>query len=150
MEISNLIALGALIVSFIALIPSYYQAFFPSRKSNSADMTKKPITSDKEGSNTDSNRFVDAKALSDVKADEEPMPIMLRVLVLTVLGVIIGLVELIIFSVIAYFFGVEVNLETMPLVWKIIFFSLIIIPWVLFWLAFVTFTTIFNRKKSGH
>lgn len=32
METSNIIALGALIVSFVALIPTYYQVFYQGKK----------------------------------------------------------------------------------------------------------------------
>lgn len=48
-----------------------------------------------------------------------------------------GLVELILFSWLAYFFGVEVNVTKMATNWLVAFYALFIIPGVCFFLAFI-------------
>jgi hypothetical protein len=139
METSNLIALGALIVAFIGLIPSFHQAFSQRNKDK-----KKSKTTKTKNNSIDKIRELDKSqdvGTEDKKVEDKPMPTMLRVIVLSLTGVIIGLIELIIFSGFAYFCDVTVDLATMSLVWKIVFYSLFVVPGIFFWFAFCTFTT---------
>lgn len=143
METSNLIALGALIVAFIGLIPSFYQAF-----SQKKDKDKKKSKSSKTKNNvldktTVPDKFSETNT-SDKKVEEKPMPTMLRVIVLSLTGVIVGLIELIIFSAVAHYCGVTIDLVTMTIVWKTVFYSLFIIPSILLLFAVMVLTTMFT------
>jgi hypothetical protein len=83
--------------------------------------------------------MVDNKEPKDSLEPKEPMPYMLRILMLVVFAVISFLVEIILFSIIAYFFSVQVNVDTMTPLWKYSFYSLFFIPGVFLFLAFLTF-----------
>lgn len=126
METSNLIALGALIVAVLGLFPQFYTMF-------SKKKTKKKI--DKTPEKTESKK--DEKQKENV--EKEPMPPMLRILMLVIFAVASFLIEIIIFGIIAHLFGVNVDLATMSLIWKVIFYSLFFIPGVFLFLAFLTF-----------
>ena len=126
METSNLIALGALIVALVGLIPQFYPMF---SKKKTKKKTIKP------------QQNIEEKATEETKdtKEKEPMPFMLRILMLVVFAVAIFLIEIIIFGIVAYCFGVTIDLGTMPLIWKVIFYSLFFIPGVFLFLAFLTF-----------
>lgn len=126
METSSLIALGALIVAVFGLGPQFYQIFSKKKPK------KKKNKSEKVESKKDDQ-------LKKEEEDKEPTPFMLRILMLVIFAVASCLIEIIIFGIIANFCGVEVNLETMPLLWKVIFFSLFLIPGVFLFLAFLVF-----------
>lgn len=127
METSNLIALGALIVAVVGLIPQFHELF--SRRGKS---TKKP-NSKKEKSEAEITKTEEAEE------EREPMSPMMKILMLVIFAVASFLIEIIIFGIIAYMFGVEVNFTTMPLIWKIIFFALFLIPGAFLFLAFLVF-----------
>ncbi|MBI3719730.1 MAG: hypothetical protein HY252_14200 [Sphingobacteriales bacterium] len=126
METSNLIALGALLVAILGLIPQFHQMFSnrKSKKILSQKIEKKELNPDE---------------LNKEKSEKAPMPYMLRILMLVIFAVGSFLIEIIVFSIVAYFFKVNVDLTTMPLIWKIIFYSLFFIPGVFLFLAFLTF-----------
>ena len=126
METSNLIALGALIVALAGLIPQFYPMF-------SKKKAKKKIGKTQEK--------VEAKTEEKQKEDieKEPMPYMLRILMLVIFAVASFLIEIIIFGIIAHLFGVNIDLATMTLIWKVIFYLLFFIPGVFLFLAFLTF-----------
>lgn len=123
METSNLIALGALIVAVLGLFPQFY-TMFP--KKNTIDKTP-----EKKESNTEEQH----KEI----VEKEPMPFMLRILMLVIFAVASFLIEIIVFGIIAHLFGVNIDLATMSLIWKVIFYSLFLIPGVFLFLAFLTF-----------
>lgn len=125
METSNLIALSALMVAIVGLIPQFHQ-MFPRNKS------KKPIVRiAKAESNLD--------ALDKGEEKKKPMPFMLRILILITIAVAVFLIEIILFGIVAHFFDVKVDLATMSLLWKIIFYSLFFIPGTFLFLALLVF-----------
>lgn len=127
METSNWIALGALIVAIVGLIPQFH-SIFTRKKRNSRTAVKKTAKAEA--------RPIKEKEEID---DEESMPFMLRILLLVVYAVAIFIVEIILFSVVAHFFDVNIDLATMPLIWKVVFFALFFIPGVFLFLAFLQF-----------
>ncbi|MFO0321677.1 MAG: hypothetical protein ACK504_04525 [Bacteroidota bacterium] len=137
MNKSDWIALGALLVAFVGLIPQFYQAFSKKPK-------KKKTTSANKVPLGKSNETPTLETSKDDITKREPQPPMIRILVFLVTAIIIGLIELIIFSAIAHYFGVKVDLNTMTLLWKIVFYSLFVIPGILFVYAFLVFTTMFD------
>jgi uncharacterized protein YqhQ len=126
METSNLIALGALAVTVIGLIPQFYQMLL-RKKSKKKKMTRIA----KAESNSDE--------LNKEEEEKKSMPFPLTILMLVIFAVASFLIEIIIFGVIAYFFGVKVDWATMSLLWRAIFCSLFFIPCVFLFLAFLTF-----------
>lgn len=136
MNKSDWIALGALLVAFVGLIPQYYQAFSSKQKKKTISRTKDITTKSIEIQIPDNNK-------EELKTKAQPP--MIRILIFLVLAVIIGLIELIIFSAIAYYFDVKVDMNTMPLLWKIFFYSLFVIPGILFVYASMVFTTMFDK-----
>lgn len=137
MNKSDWIALGALLVAFVGLIPQYYQAFSKrQKKKKNAPTTKDTSTKPIETPTTESSKEESTK--------REPQPPMIRILIFLVTAIIIGLIELIIFSAVAHYCGVKVDLSTMTLLWKIVFYSLFVIPGILFVYAFLVFTTMFD------
>ncbi len=136
MEISNWIALGALLVAILGLIPQFYQIFNKNKKH------KNKITLETKNAKPDTSQKPSQENKLDIsknpKKEDEPMPFMLRILVLVIFAFASLLIEMILFGAIAHFFGVKMNLETMTLVWKIISFSLFLIPGTFLFLALVT------------
>jgi hypothetical protein len=61
-----------------------------------------------------------------------------RALVWTTIGVGVGILELILFSWTAHFFGVVIELAKMQTNWLVAFYTLFVIPGVCFFFAFVT------------
>lgn len=84
---------------------------------------------------------VETTKTGEAEEEREPMSPMMRILMLVLFAVASFLIEIIIFGIIAFFFGVEVNLTTMPLIWKIIFFALFLIPGTLLFLALLVFVS---------
>ncbi len=127
MKTSNWIALGALIVAVLGLIPQFY-SIFAKKKRNNRTTVKKTTKAEAKPN----------KEKEEIE-DEESMPFMLRILLFVVYAVAVFLIEIILFGVAAYFFDVSMDFETMPFIWKAIFGSLFLIPGVLLFLAIVTF-----------
>ena len=125
MEISNWIALGALFVAVFGLIPQFYQILGKSKTKKSKD--KKTIGTDSEKSDIPQKP----------EEEKKPMPFMMRILVLVIFAFASLLIEMILFGIVANIFGVGMNLGTMTLIWKIIFYSLFLIPGAFLFLAFV-------------
>jgi len=126
METSNLIALGALIVAVLGLFPQFYPMF--SKKKAKKKINKTP-------EKTESKTEEQPKE----NVEKEPMPFMLRILMLVIFAVASFLIEIIIFGIVAHLFGVNIDLATMSLIWKVIFYLLFLIPGVFLFLAFLTF-----------
>jgi|LakMenEpi03Aug12_release.lakeMendotaPanAssembly.Ray.scaffolds.fasta_scaffold1779024_1 hypothetical protein len=126
MDTSNLIALGALIVAVLGLVPQFYGMFSKKKTRKKNDKTAGKVESKTEEQQKEN-------------VEKEPMPPMLRILMLVVFAVAIFLIEIIIFGIIAHLCGVNVDLATMSLLWKVIFYSLFFIPGVFLFLAFLTF-----------
>jgi hypothetical protein len=126
METSNLIALGALIVAVLGLLPQFYTMI--SEKKTKNKIVKAPVK-------------IESKTEEQQKenVEKEPMPPMLRILMLVIFAVASFLIEIIIFGIIAHLCGVNIDLATMSLIWKVIFYSLFFIPGVFLFLAFLTF-----------
>ena len=122
METSNLIALGALIIALIGLIPPFYNML----KNTNSQKKYKQIENSK-------------KIIEESKENKKnkPIPFMLRILVLMAFAVAVLLIELIIFGILAHLFQVDISFTTMPIIWKIAFFSLFIIPGTLVFLSTV-------------
>jgi hypothetical protein len=129
METSNLIALVALIVAILGIIPQFQELFSrrrrikPDRKPNSKIVKNK----------------AEIAKMGEAGKEREPMSPMMRILILIIFAVAIFLMEIIIFGIITYFFDIEVNLATLPLIWKIIFFALFLIPGTFLILAMLVF-----------
>ena len=133
METSNAIALGALIISLIGLIPQFYQAF--NKKGNVNKDTKSPKVKMLDSKVTEESESNNEK----IKSEKEPMPYMLRILLLVIFAFATFLIEIIIFGAIAHYSGIAVNPDTMPHMWKLIYYALFLIPGVFLFLAFLTF-----------
>ena len=108
---SNLIALGALIVAILGLLPQFYIMIFEKKTKNR--ILKDPV---KIKSQTEDQR--------KENVEKEPMPPMLRILMLVIFAVASFLIEIIIFGIITHLCGVNLDLATMSLIWKVIFYSL--------------------------
>ncbi len=135
METSNLIALGALIVAVIGLVPTFLQVF-NKRKSEGHNFTNNKLTASSKSKEVSGNmKSKDVKETGETKV---PMPFMLRILMLVVFAIASFLIEIILFGIIAHFCGVEVNLETMTLLWKVIFYSLFFILGIFLFLVLLT------------
>lgn len=116
MNSSDWIALAAAFAAFLGLIPQFAQ-----------------ITREK----SSKKKGAVARATEPAPA-EPPEPAKLnafgRALVLTVIGVAIGVIELVLFSAAANFFAVAMNVATMPTNWLVVFYALFLVPGVcLFW-----------------
>ena len=135
METSNIIALGALIVAVIGLIPQFLQIFGKTKSEKTNLINVKTIDSSK------TKEAIETENLKKTDEDKEPMPFMFRILMLVVFAVASFLIEIIIFGIIAHFYGVEVNLEVMTLFWKSIYYSLFFIPGVFLFLALLTLSS---------
>lgn len=127
MEKSDWIALGALFVAILGLIPQFYQTFDIGKSTKQKKKKKKNIPN--ENSTADSNEV----------NNQKEMPTMMRMLMLVIFAFASFLIEIIMFSSIAHLFDVDVNLTTMSLVWKITFFLLFLIPGVFLFLSFLVF-----------
>ena len=127
MEPSNLIALGALLVATLGLIPQFYQSFY--HKKTIKKRNNKIIVESKNEKPIDTPK---------PEAESKPLPFMLRILLNVIFAFASLLIEMIIFGIVAHLFGVELNLEKMTLVWKIVFFSLFLIPGAFLFLASLT------------
>jgi len=124
MVLSNWIALGALLVTVLGLIPQFYQAFY-SKKTIKKKDTNVVIESKHENSDN----------LPTPKQEAKPWPFMLRILLNVIFAFASLLIEMIIFGLVAHLYGVDLNLEKMTLVWKIVFFSLFLVPGAFLFLA---------------
>lgn len=75
------------------------------------------------------------------KSSESSKPLKLnrfgRAFFATAMGVVIGIVELILFSATAGYFGVAINLATMPFNWQVGFYTLCVLPGLCFVYAFL-------------
>lgn len=136
METSNYISLGALFVSIVALIPQYHLVFSKRKIEHQKSENEQRNESSATEETYEIEKNIESKEPNESK---EPMPFMLKILMLVVFAVASFLVEIILFSMIAYFCGVEVSLDTMTLLWKVIFYALFFIPGVFLFLAFLTF-----------
>ena len=135
MNRSDWIALAACIAAFLGLIPSFYQVFQGKKE-------KKRIVEKKV---TDSIKAVNSEGKTDSSETiKEPMPPMMRAFFLVLMAFIIGLIELILFSAVAHYFDVKVDIDTMTLIWKISFFSLFIVPGALLFFALMVISTLFS------
>lgn len=131
MNKSEWIALGALLVSLIGLIPQFKQAFSISKTDK-----KKKSKKYKKVNIEDSISNINLESKNEEKEEMSPM---MRILLLVIFAFASFLIEIIFFSGIASIMGVDVNLSTMTIVWKIIFYSLFLIPGTFLFLAFLAF-----------
>lgn len=67
-----------------------------------------------------------------------------RALLPTILEVVIGIIEVAILSVVAGMFGVAVDTATMPINWRIVFYSLSFSPILCFATAFANWASMFK------
>ena len=65
-------------------------------------------------------------------------------LALTALALIVGVIEIVIFSVVANFFGVVVDAHTMPTNWQVVFFLLFLLPGLLLFRAMMSISNMFH------
>lgn len=133
MNRSDWIALAACIAAFLGLIPSFYQTF----------AQKKKVHRKKNSKNIENTVKTDSEEVEKTEK-KEPMPPMLRILTLALTALVVGLIELLIFSAVAHFCGVKVEFTTMTLVWRIVFCSLFLIPGILLFFALMVLTTMFD------
>jgi hypothetical protein len=129
METSNLIALAALIVAVVGLIPQFSQVFGSKKLVNHSPEEKQisPV-----------EPVINAPPPNEIEDKKVEMSFGLRILLLIVFAVATFLIEIIIFGIIAYFCNVEVNIGSMTTMWNVIFLSLFFIPGAFLFLAFWT------------
>ena len=89
--------------------------------------------------------------MSEPNAEEKPSSVSRRLnpfgygIAYTAMGVAIGLIELIVFSGAAAAFNVEINLDTMPLNWRVGFYAMLPLPGVCFFWAFAHLFNLFEK-----
>lgn len=124
MNRSDWISLVACIGTLLALIPAYSQ--FAVKK----------------------NKKRKSSAISQEQKNEKDEPVkysaFFRATVLTAMAFVIGIIEIVIFSWIASYFNIGIDINTMPLNWKVGFFLLFLIPAVLLFLALINITSQFK------
>lgn len=131
MTMSDWISLAACVAAFIALIPSYapmLEARRGKRKGKGAPPSPTALESPPEPS------------ARPVAAEQAPEPKKLnafgKALVLSAMGLCIGVIELVLFSFFAAVGGVAIDLATMPITWQVAFYAIFIVPGIcLFWAA---------------
>jgi hypothetical protein len=74
---------------------------------------------------------------SDSTVDSEPEKLNAfgKAMLLTSMGLVIGVIEIVLFSATAAFFDVAVDVNTMPTNWLIVFYALFLIPGICFFWA---------------
>jgi hypothetical protein len=120
---SDWIALAACIATFLALIPSFLTLMRDRKPKKQLKKNNQP----------------EIKQNTEVKPENQKKshgPFM-NAFVLTIMAVVIGIIEFILFSWFAYMFGVVVEFGKMPLIWNVVFYSLFLIPGVLLFLALI-------------
>lgn len=119
MHVANWIALAACVAAFLALVPS----FSPMLKEHKSRQKKN-----------------EAQATPPSKPDVSDEPVRLnafgKALALTSMALVIGVIEIVLFSAVAELFGVAIDVKTMPTNWLVVFYGLFLLPGVcLFWAA---------------
>ena len=127
---SDWIALAACIASFVGLIPPFLKLMKEWKPRKRAKQNKQqsdqPVSTDKKDT------------------DVQKWGPYMKAFVLTCMAVLLFLIELILFTWIAYLFGVNIEIGKMPLVWTIGFFALFIIPGLELFLALVNIVSTFE------
>jgi hypothetical protein len=121
MNRSDWIALAACIVTFLGIIPPFYQILTTKKiKKKNDKPAKEQVT-----------------ASPDLKIEPENQKVrpLYNAFIQTIAAVLIFLIELIVFSWLAYVFDVKVDISTMPLNWLIGFYALLVIPGLLLFFA---------------
>jgi hypothetical protein len=118
MHTSDWIALAACIAAFLALIP----AFTP--------LLRKAKSKVKEQSKGTSS-FVGTEEGATTPDPTPPLNNFGTAIVLTSIALTVGVVEIVLFSAIANYFGVAVDTNTMPLNWQAVYLALFLVPGLL-------------------
>ena len=121
---SDWIALIAATGTLLALIPSY-KLYFAAKKAGNAKRGPKAT----EGS-------AEQVAIPNDKPDE-PIPPFMRALAQVAVAFLVFVIELFVYSAAAYAFNVKIDLNTMPLNWRVGFYSLFVVPGLLCLLGFI-------------
>ena len=120
MNTSDWIALAACVAAFLALIPAFTPMLRGRKSHGKMDSTQ---------ASTSPSKSADPSEPAKLNAFG-------KALVLTSMALVIGVIEIVLFSAIAEAFGVAVDVKTMPTNWLIVFYALFFIPGVcLFWAA---------------
>lgn len=140
MNTSDWIALAAAAAAFIGLIPQFAQM---TRERNGKTKTEQASAN----SQSSPDETTQAASTPSASLPAEPSkPVKLnalgRALVLTSMGIAIGVVELVLFSTAAAFMGVEVNSATMPTNWLVVFYALFLLPGVCLVFAFFNIVSV--------
>ena len=116
MNQSDWIALAACVAAFLALIP----AFAPMLRNRK--LRQKP------------NGAHASPPPSDSAEPAEPAKLNAfgKAMLLTSMGLVIGVIEIVLFSAIATLFGIAVDVNTMPINWLTVFYALFLFPGICF------------------
>ncbi len=131
MQTSDWIALAACVAAFLALIPAFSPLF------------RKTRLEEKAGS-TETSSFIETE---DGAAPPHPSPPLNNfgtAVVLTSLALAIGVVEIVLFSAVANYFGVAVDSHTMPSNWHAVYLALFLIPGLLLLRALMSISDMFH------
>jgi hypothetical protein len=124
MRRSDWIALIAAAGTLLGLVPSY-KLYFAAKKPGNGKRGPKATEGSTEQVTTPHR-----------KADE-PIPPFMRALAQVAAAFLVFVIELVLYSAAAYTFNVKIDLNTMPLNWRVGFYSLFAIPGLLCLLAFI-------------
>jgi len=138
MNLSDWLALAACIAAFLGLIPPFYQIL--KKKKEKKDNKKKSGILE----STQSPPINDSKLEEKKLEEKKEQPPMLKALILTIMAIVIFVIEIILFKAVAYMFGVAIDVNTMSLVWSIVFYSLFLIPGLLLFFALNVVLTLFE------
>ncbi|MBL7936676.1 MAG: hypothetical protein JNM51_12795 [Bacteroidia bacterium] len=134
MNRSDWIALAACIAAFLGLIPQFRQMSFDrkdrkkiKKSSNKSSLKKTDLSSSELNSETAKDKSPE---------EQKPRPLY-NAFIQTIAAVLIFLIELILFSALAYFFNVKVELDNMPLLWTVGFYAIFVVPGLLLFMAFM-------------
>ncbi len=125
---NDYICLVAAIATILALPPAY-QNYFKKNKEEKLNRTK--IQS--EGTN----------AQTEI-VEKQPMPAFMKAFVCVAFAAAILVIELIAFSWILSIAGIEFNLDTMPVNWKIGFYAMFAIPGISCFIALLHISSTFS------
>lgn len=131
MHTSDWIALAACVAAFLALIP----AFAPLLRK-----TKSKVRTECEG--TSSN--VGAEEDAATPEASPPLNNFGTAVVLTSIALAVGVVEIVLFSAVANYFGIAVDTNTMPSNWRAVYFALFLVPGLLLLRATMSISNMFH------
>jgi len=132
MATSDWISLAACVAAFLALVPSFSQ-MLANRKAEKVNVTSSPLE----------------KGVSNATHTERPkLNALGRAFLLSSMAVALIVIEVVLFGLVASLFGIDVNVNTMPIPWLIVFYALFLVPGVLLWFALLNMMGIIKSKHA--